>query len=132
VAWGAPSIFRWIETRIIHYGDAPPIGTLADEYRFQRGQLFLVDELGDADGRDRPEVLLLTGSDCRQCQSLRNHLERRQVPYREFDVEATETGKVFYESLRGAGLPLFMVGTEGIGGGYDHLTVSRLLDQAGY
>jgi glutaredoxin-like YruB-family protein len=62
------------------------------------------------------EVTLYATEWCGYCQQTREILERRGVPYREFDVEKSAEGMARFQQLKGRGVPVLVIGDEVIHG----------------
>jgi mycoredoxin len=67
-------------------------------------------------GNEAHNVIVLTTSWCGYCRSLRQHLAERNIPYTDLDVEHTTEGRYAYNSVRGRGVPITIVGSQVIRG----------------
>lgn len=64
------------------------------------------------------KVVMLSAEWCGYCNRLRADLNRRNVPFAEFDVEKTSAGRGAWKELGGRGVPVTLVGDQVIRG-YD-------------
>lgn len=84
----------------------------------------------------RDNVIILTASWCGYCMSLRQHLTELNVRYTDLDVEHTTEGRWAFNSVRGTGVPITIVGDQVIRGvGRDGMRWGRIDDAlltAGY
>ncbi|HEY6640759.1 glutaredoxin family protein [Povalibacter sp.] len=55
------------------------------------------------------DVVLYATTWCGYCRKTRELLTRQGVPYREFDIEASDEGRARYEALGGNGVPVLDV-----------------------
>lgn len=78
---------------------------------------------------DEP-VVLLSASWCGYCRKLRADLADWGVRYREYDVETTPEGGKAFSLLRGAGVPVLLVGKRRFFG-YDPKRIRQSLADAG-
>jgi mycoredoxin len=67
-------------------------------------------------GNEAHNVIVLTTSWCGYCRRLREHLAERDIPYTDLDVEHTTEGRFAYDSVRGRGVPITIVGSQVIRG----------------
>ncbi|MGH1370474.1 MAG: glutaredoxin family protein [Cellvibrionaceae bacterium] len=55
------------------------------------------------------EVVLYATSWCGYCQKTRDFLAKRNIRYKEYDIEKSEEGRRQYDSIRGKGVPVLIV-----------------------
>jgi mycoredoxin len=67
-------------------------------------------------GNPPNNVIVLTTSWCGYCRTLRQHLAERNIPYTDLDVEHTTEGRYAFNSVRGGGVPITIVGSQVIRG----------------
>jgi glutaredoxin len=68
----------------------------------------------DADGR--PQVVMYATKWCQYCKAQREYFAANRVPYKEIDVEASQSNTLLYNALEGRGYPLIYVGYRRFGG----------------
>lgn len=61
-------------------------------------------------------VVLLSAEWCGYCDRARSHLESRDIPFREFDVEKSDRGADIQDRLRSSGIPVAIIGERRIDG----------------
>lgn len=124
-------MYRWQEGDTVIYGDSPPAGSRSETLRLQGSELRI--ELKDpaySEGAGS-SVVLLSRTDCEDCDKVRAYLQARAVPFNEFDVESSELGRREYGRLLGGRLPITLVGNKGAGG-FNRPRLDELLTEAGY
>jgi glutaredoxin len=132
-------IYRWTDADgRTHYSDKPPADRKAKPIRIkvpsitgpavvtpaQRGAA------APAAGTPQP-VKLYTTAWCGYCKKAKAHLAARGVPYREIDVETSESGEREYRDLKGRGVPVILVGSQRMDG-FDAQGLDAMLAAAGY
>jgi glutaredoxin len=124
-------LFRWLEQGQLTYGDAPPVGVDAQRLDYGDAQVLQrwTPQTGDSSGR--PPVYLLTSAECLDCDRLRALLNRRRIPFQEYDVQHSVVGRRELLRLGSAQVPQVLVSDTG-NSGYDEVRVNELLDAAGY
>jgi glutaredoxin len=60
--------------------------------------------------RSGASVIMYTTAWCPSCKAARRYLQRRGIPYREYDVETSDEGKRDYKKLGMRGVPTILVG----------------------
>lgn len=79
----------------------------------------------------RYPVTLYTGDKCNPCNSARELLQKRGVPFAEKTVSTYEDGQAFAKLAQDNSLPLITVGAQRITG-FQAADLNRYLDAAGY
>jgi glutaredoxin len=80
---------------------------------------------------NRYPVILYTGRDCAPCNSGRNLLNARGIPYSEKTVETPQDGEALKRLSGEASLPFMTIGSQQIKG-YSDAEWTQFLDAAGY
>lgn len=80
---------------------------------------------------NRYPVTLYTGRDCAPCNSGRNLLNARGIPYSEKTIETAQDGEALKRLSGEASLPFMTIGSQQIKG-YSDTEWTRFLDAAGY
>jgi len=133
VSWAADDkVYKWTdETGQVHYGSKPP----GDGSRARELELRIPTFSGDAEvsttagvGRG---VTLYTTATCGYCKKAKAYLRKRSVPFIEYDVEKSVTGKLDYQRLKGRGVPIILVGNQRMNG-YSERRLETMLKKAGY
>lgn len=106
---------------------ARPVGTAAGSSAGASAQLPF--ELRQTSSRY--PVTLYTGRDCAPCNSGRNLLNARGIPYSEKTVETPQDGEALKRLSGEASLPFLTIGSQQIKG-YSDTEWSQFLDAAGY
>jgi len=70
----------------------------------------------DSATKTSQRIILYATSWCGYCQKAREFLDRNHIAYKEYDMEKSSEGRRQFIKLRGAGVPLILVGTEEIRG----------------
>jgi glutaredoxin len=80
---------------------------------------------------DSTAIVIYTTAWCAYCAALRAHLDARDIPYTDHDVETTLQGGMGWWTLRGRGVPVSVIGPE-IVHGFDLPAIDRALIALGY
>lgn len=135
---GAQTLYKWVDKNgKVHYSDQPPPKEIkkVDQPRLGKGSIETSEQPYETRkaAQDYP-VRLFTASDCvSECQTARDFLSRRGIPYSEQSVNSPEDGDAFRKLFKtdSVFLPSVTVGSQQqIGfteGGW-----GSLLDAAGY
>ena len=84
---------------------------LAEAYGDQvLGRMERVAMAGHFDGAGKPKVVLYGTQWCGYCKTQRELFAAKAIAFDDVDVEASDAGKLAYDSLKGAGYPLTYVG----------------------
>ena len=124
-------LFRWEQNGRVSYGDAPPPGVAAERLQYDEAQVLQRWTPPPAGVSGLPAVYLLSRRDCHHCERLRGLLNRRRVPFQEFDVEQSAIGRRELLRLRAGEVPQLVVAGRG-STGFDEAQINQLLDAAGY
>lgn len=62
------------------------------------------------------KVVMLSTTWCGVCKQARAWLSQKGIPFDEYDVERSETGKAEYRRLGGKGVPIILVGNQRMNG----------------
>ena len=119
-------IYRWTDAEgRIHYSDKPPADRKAKQVRVP------VQSISGPATPARQPVQIFTTAWCGYCRKAKAQLAARGVPYREIDVEETDSGRREFAALRGRGVPVILVGSQRMDG-YDANGLDAMLSGAGY
>ena len=128
-------LYRWMDARAqINYGDHPP----ADARNLLRIDL---RQMGDQAQSQLPyqvrraassyPVMLFTASKCPPCNSARDYLAKRGIPFAERTIETGDDSLELKRLTNAEGVPVVTVGTASLIG-YDPEEWSITLDASGY
>lgn len=131
-------IYRWTDADgRIHYSDKPPPDRKATQVKIQvpsiTGPAVVspAQPSAAAQAEARQPVKIFTTAWCGYCKKAKAHLAARGVPYREIDVEISDSGQREYRELRGRGVPVILVGSQRMDG-FDAKGLDAMLTAAGY
>lgn len=128
-------VYKWTDsTGKTHYGDRPP-----EDAKKQELRITVPSYDGPVKVRDWGAVLRAKGSSatagmitmystawCGHCKRAKRYFARRNIPYREIDVEKSAEGRREYQQLGGDGVPLIIVGNKAMSG-FDEGTLESML-----
>ena len=83
----------------------------------------------DSATKTSQQIILYATSWCGYCQKAREFLDRDHIAYKEYDIEKSSEGRRQFVKLRGAGVPLILVGPEVIRG-WNPKALTAALDHA--
>jgi glutaredoxin len=132
-------IYRWTDAEgRIHYSDKPPADRQAKRVRIPvqsiSGPATVTPVQAPAAptaATARQPVQIFTTAWCGYCRKAKAQLATRGVPYREIDVEESDSGRREFAALRGRGVPVILVGSQRMDG-YDADRLDAMLRGAGY
>jgi glutaredoxin len=133
-------IYRWTDADgRIHYSDKPPADRKAKQVKIPVQSITGPATVSAAQAQApagaavgaRTPVQIFTTAWCGYCRKAKAQLAARGVPYREVDVEGSDSGRREFASLRGRGVPVILVGSQRMDG-YDATRLDAMLGQAGY
>jgi glutaredoxin len=131
-------IYRWTDAHgRVHYSDKPPPDRAAKQVRIKvpsiTGPAVVTPARPGAvsQAAARQPVKIFTTAWCGYCKKAKAHLAARGVPYREIDVETSDSGQREYAELRGRGVPVILVGSQRMDG-FDAQGLDAMLTAAGY
>jgi mycoredoxin len=78
------------------------------------------------------KVTLYATDWCPYCEKTRALLEKKHIPYKEYNIETSEEGREQYQRLAGKGVPVLLIAGE-VMRGYNEKSIEKALDhwQAG-
>ncbi len=119
---GGAQIFKWTDSSgKVHYGDAPPDDVKKQELKVS-AQSFggppQVDNWAAViRGEKRASGMLATAGLtmfsaqwCGYCKQAKAYLAKRGIPYRDVDIDASDSNKREWQQFGGKGVPLFIAG----------------------
>lgn len=133
----AQSLYRWVDKDgKVHYGDRPPPRAQVKELREKRLTAPAGDETLSYALRQASEnfpVVLYVAAECPPCNTGRDYLRRRGIPFDERTLTTEEEAAPLRERLGKNELtvPVLQVG-ERLNAGYLEAAWAGLLDAAGY
>ena len=71
-------------------------------------------------------VVVYSTSWCGYCGKVKKFLDEKKIPYEEYDIQKSDKGKQDFDKLRGAGVPIVVVGDKVLQG-YDEKALLALL-----
>ena len=131
----AAQVYKWTDSSgKTHYGDRPP-----EDAKKQELKIHIPSYDGPVKVRDWGAVLRAKGPSvsagvvtmystawCGHCKRAKRYFARRNIPYRELDVEKSAEAHREYKALGGSGVPLIIVGTKSMSG-FDEETMESML-----
>ena len=133
-------IYRWTDAEgRTHYSDkAPPVRNAKQvkvKVQSISGPAVVTQAppstAGTRSTGTREPVKLYTTAWCGYCKKAKAHLAARGVPYREIDVEGTDSAKREFSALGGRGVPVILVGSQRMDG-FDAAGLDTMLAAGGY
>jgi glutaredoxin len=130
----AQKLYKWVgpDGSVSYHDKPPPPGSpyKVEEKTLSGGRP--ATEAADRRAAPRPPVVLYTVPKCSSCDSARAHLQRRQVPFTEKNVESDRQAQEELRSKSGAlSVPTILVGDK-VMRGYLESLLDGELDAAGY
>jgi len=125
-------VYKWTDdTGQVHYGSKPPgNGTQSRELALRIPTLSGEAEVTTTAGVGRG-VTLYTTATCGYCKKAKAYLQKRAIPFIEYDVQKSVTGKLDYQRLKGRGVPIILVGNQRMDG-FSEPRLAAMLKKAGY
>ena len=124
-AAASAQVYKWTDsTGKTHYGDRPP-----DDAKKQELKIHIPSYDGPVKVRDWAAVLRAKGPApaagvvtmystawCGHCKRAKRYFAKKNIPYRELDVEKSPEAHREYKALGGDGVPLIIVGRQAMSG----------------
>ena len=130
IADAGDKVYRWVDkSGKVHFGDAPPQDATAAEVKIRSFSGEAEVEGSDAAGGS--EVVMYTTRTCTVCRRAREHLQKRGIPFSEWDIEQNAYALIEYRTHNGRGVPLIFVGKQRMNG-FSAAKLDRMLAKAGY
>lgn len=128
----ADKVYKWIgPDGEVHYSNTPP----GRDARAREVPLVIPSFGGEAEvstaGGVGRGVRIYTTASCGYCKRALAHLRKRSVPFTEYDVQTSTTGKLDYRRLNGRGVPIILIGNQRMDG-YSEPRLEEMLRKAGY
>jgi glutaredoxin len=136
-ATASAEIYRWTDSEgRIHYSDKPPKDAQAAQVKIKinsiSGPAVVTQSEKPAPAAGaRDPVKIFTTAWCGFCKKAKNQLAARGVPFREIDVEASDSGRREFAALGGRGVPVILVGSQRMDG-FDAAGLDAMLAAGGY
>ena len=133
-ALASAGIYSWTdENGKIHYGDRPPIDREVQEVTVRVNTYSAPSEVTQLDSLTtaKGEVILYTTQRCGYCRKAKAYLKRKNIRYKEYDVETSKKGRRDYKELNGRGVPIILVGDQRMNG-FSEGRMASMLKNAGY
>jgi glutaredoxin len=115
-------IFQWKDTDgHIQYGDRPPPAAKAKrvEVKINSYESVTIEPFVPFKGkgyRHGNSVVMYSTSWCGFCRKARNYMAKNRIPFEDYDIEKSETGKREYKKLNGRGVPILLIGDKRMNG----------------
>lgn len=115
-------IYKWVDEQgQVHYSDQKPddrpVTEVTEDPGSYQGIGYGTVEIGAPEAAPRKErVVMLSASWCGTCKKARTYFRRNGIPFREYDIETSRTGKRLYEQLGANGVPVILVGKKRMNG----------------
>jgi len=122
----AADMHRWTDTDgRVHFGDHPPpeAKTRVIEVRINtyatpsiEGLAVMVGDRKKAKKKEDSKVVIYSTTWCGVCRHAKQHFEKNNVSFTEYDVEESERGERDFARLGGSGVPVILVGKKRLNG----------------
>jgi glutaredoxin len=115
-------IYKWVDEHgQVHYSDQKPddrpVTEITPDTRSYAGISYGTVEIDTPEAAPRKErVVMLSASWCGTCKKAKSYFRRNGIPFREYDIETSRTGKRLYEQLDARGVPVILVGRKRMNG----------------
>lgn len=115
-------IYKWVDEQgQVHYSDQKPddrpVTKITPDTRTCAGVSYGTIEIDTPEATSKTErVVMLSASWCGTCKKARTYFRRNGIPFREYDIETSRTGKRLYDQLGARGVPVILVGDKRMNG----------------
>ena len=112
-------IYRWTdENGQVHFSDRPVGQQNSERVELRINTYQQVDYQGMLDQVPaRPPTVVMYATDwCPHCTRAREHFQRNNIAFREFDIDKDPNAKRRYDALGGKGVPVILIGDERMNG----------------
>lgn len=116
-------IYRWVDDQgKSHFTDAPPEGIKTETVDLKINTYTAVEivPLVERLGKDG-KVVIYTAAWCGVCKKAEQYFRKNHIPYIDYDVEKSPTGRVDFKALGGKSVPVLIIGKTRMNG----FTVSK-------
>ena len=115
----AAQVYKWVDSAgRVHFSDKAPPDAKAETLKIESYTAPPVVERAPDKQRGRqeaapggPQLVMYATSWCGYCRRARTHLAKKNVPYREIDIEASPANREQFRAYGGRGVPLFVAGS---------------------
>lgn len=130
-AHAGTTFHKWRDAKgVWHFSDEKPEGIRSERGTIQTGpSAFSIEraELEPSTSRARRhKIVMYSTTRCGHCNEARAFMNRKRIPFTEYDVERSAKGRRDHERLGGGGVPLILVGKEKMRG-FTEKALMRLL-----
>ncbi len=125
-------VYRWVDGNgTIHFSDKPPSEQGARDLQIKsyEGTANISVVPGQA-AKNGSTVKILSTTWCEVCKKAKAYLSEKDVAFRDYDVERSETGRREYKKLNGKGVPIIFVGDQRMDG-FDRSKLEAILIKNG-
>lgn len=120
LSFGASAeIYTWKDQNgITHIEDRKPVGASYKQLKVQSSSGVQVYHAPPAAARKAAavkadkQVVMYGTSWCTYCAKARRYFQANNIPFEDWDIEASETARSEYDALNGKGVPLIVVGDD--------------------
>lgn len=125
-------LYKWVDDQgKIHYGDSPPQGA---DLRKITGNVSsygsvsvepFVYEPGPASAAKTKSVVMYSTSWCGFCKKAERHFRANRIPFKDYDIEKSESAAREFREMRARGVPVILIGKQRMNG-FDAATFDRI------
>lgn len=116
--FSSAEIYRWVdENGKIHLSDSPPEEADVEQVDVEVNTYESIDysKIQYYQPEEKParkRVIMYATSWCGYCAKARAYFQKKDIRYREYDIDADKTARQKFESYGGSGVPLILVGKQ--------------------
>ena len=118
----APQVYKWVDSAgRVHFSDKAPPDAKAETLKIESYTAPPVVERAPEKSRGTlgaaqpaagsPQLVMYATAWCGYCRRARAHLAKKNVPYREIDIEASSANREQFRAYGGRGVPFFVAGS---------------------
>jgi glutaredoxin len=109
-------VYKWKDEHgRVQFGDRPPAGSASQKMTI-RSYSEPEETTTEKDVPKATGVVMYSTAWCVVCRQARAYMISKGIPFTEYDVEKSETGRAAYKKLKGTGVPIIMVGDQRMNG----------------
>ncbi|WP_339414207.1 glutaredoxin domain-containing protein [Pseudomonas sp. EA_35y_Pfl2_R5] len=115
----AAEIYKWTdETGRVHFGDKPQEKDNAElvSVKVNSYESVSYDSISPVQSVESKRVVMYSASWCGYCKKARNYFQQSGISYVEYDIEKDKRARQAYDSIRGNGVPVILVGGKRMNG----------------
>ena len=126
-------LYKWVDDQgNVHYGDSPPENADLKEitgeitsFTTTEVEPFKFDPNLITAPEDSKSVVMYSTAWCGYCKKAAKYFRRKNIRFKEYDIEKSEKAARDYKRLKGRGVPLILVGKNRMTG-FNQATFDRI------